>query len=300
MIYTLLDTHNNTFISKRDNFNSNWMSLIQDRRIVKFAPIGMDDFVPGDSVIVYLDNTKPYGSYSIPNYVKKIFIVGRVNGQNVKFLNDADYIIYTNDIQRRIVEDIVAIHKPHFVMPHHPTPTFFDIKLEKKNRVFIGGRFTQDKINGFYTRLIDLHKSYDKELSFYVMGVDDSTSFKSYVDSLVKWLHESPLNGSRLVNLEFSAQYYKMMQLQIAASKHIHLWRDEPSIDQVNAWLGSGDREILNHYIGESSLLGIAHKFGCIINVAPTISFIPHFTDMIPYEFADFSDDMIRILNSLD
>lgn len=298
MIYALLDTATDGFISRRDNFNSNWMSLIQNRCVVKFAPVGMDDFNAGDTVIVYLDNQKPYGSYKIPDGIRKIFIVGRVNGQNVKYLNDADYIIYTNDIQRRIVEDISGIIKPHFVMPRHPMSTFFDITLTQRNRLFIGGRFTSDKTNGLYTRLLDLHKKYDPTISFYIMAVDDSSGFKAYTDTLVQWLHESPLNGSRSVNLEFNAKYYKMMQLQIAASKYIHLWRDEPSIEQVNTWLNTNDKAILNHYIGESALLGIAHKFGCEIDVEPTISFLPHFQTTRPYEFGDFADDMVHIIKS--
>ena len=54
MIYALTDTFTDTFISRSDNFNSNWMSLIQNQCIVKFAPVGMDDFADGDVIIVYL------------------------------------------------------------------------------------------------------------------------------------------------------------------------------------------------------------------------------------------------------
>lgn len=299
MIYTLTDTTTDSFISRGDNFNTNWMSLIQSRHPVKFAPVGMDDFIDGDMVIVYLDNAKPYGSYKIPTFVKRIFITGRINGLNVNYLTDADYVVYTNDIQRRIVEDIAGIHKPCMVMPKHPTPTFFDIDLQKQNRVFIGGRLSSEKTSGFYTRLLNLHKKYDPPTSFYIMGVDDSVTFKSYCDSLTKWLMDSPLNGVRKVNLEFNARYYKIMQIQIAASKYIHLWRDEPSIDTVLEMLDAGNQDILNHTVGESSLLGIAKRFACEVDVERTISFISHFRDQTQYEFKNLADDLSSVFDSI-
>lgn len=300
MIYVLSDSVSDQFISNGNNFNSNWMSLIQSDMDVKFAPVAMREFdEDNDIIIIYLDGNNPYGEYKLPPNIKKVFIVGRIHKGNANFLNDASYVVYMNDVQQKIAETICGIVKPCIVLPRHPIPVFFDMDLKKIDRVFIGGKFNQGKKTGFHSLLLNLHKKYNTKTNFYIMGADESSLFKEYTDTLTKWLVESPLNKSRIVNLEFNSRYYKSFQLQIAASKYVYLWRDEPTIDSVYDMLDKKDKTILDYPIGDSSILGIAERFGCIIDVEPTISYIRHFKEKSNYNFKDFSNDMTGVLRNM-
>ena len=46
---------------------------------------------PEDIIIINLYRQNPYGKYKIPPKCKKVFIVHRIDKENVKYINDADF-----------------------------------------------------------------------------------------------------------------------------------------------------------------------------------------------------------------
>lgn len=294
MIYVLYDNPL-SYISKADNFNSAWMSFIQPYLDVKFAPFGMDEFKPNDTVIAYLDTKNPFDSYKLLPSMKRILIVGNLNRNNIDLLENVDFCIYTNELQQQIAT-LYGIKTKSCVIPSMPAPNLH-IPTNKKNRLFIGGLMVQSKLEGFYSRILSLHEKYDVNIPFFIMGVDDDPQLKSYVDSLTAWLMDSSLNGTRIVHLEFNCTYNRMFQLHLAASSDIHLWKNEPLYDDVVKMVKLDDIDgLLNHSYSTSTQMPIAKKYNVKIDCEPTYSLHHSFSDgkFTMFDFALFMQDRIK------
>ena len=221
MIYVLHDSKYETYLSRADHFNRQWMATIQPSVIVKFAPVGMSDFRDGDTIVVYLDNAKPFGSYVLDKKMKKIFIVGDLNKDNHDFLKQADYIIYLSEHQRVVAESICGVFGiPSFTYPHHPMPSI-TVDTIKKNRIFIGGMFSTQKTTGFIDRIKKLHGEYPSDVEFMIYGGGVGPGYSTFCEKTHEWLTKSELNGKRQVQLEFQKFYGSAFFLNLQASKYV-------------------------------------------------------------------------------
>jgi hypothetical protein len=186
--YVLHDSRYETYLSRGDSFNRQWMSYIQQYNIVKFAPVSMNDFTNDDTVIIYLDNSKPYGNYKLIPGMKKIFIVGELRKDNIDYLKEANHVIYMSPLQHKVAIEY-GIDTAHTICPHHPFPSI-DISIPKRNMVFIGGIFNVNKSTGFENRLLKLHKSTPLDWEFNVYLGGQGGTYKANTNELYKWLIE--------------------------------------------------------------------------------------------------------------
>lgn len=298
-IYVLKDPKHETYVSPGDNFNRNWMAYSQKKQTIQFAPIQMSDFKVGDIIIIYLDGDKPYGSYNLIDGVRKIFITGRLTNSNVNYLKDADYIIYINELQKRVVEGIYDIVRPSYTCPRFPLPSF-DINPIKKDRIFVGGILSYDKKECIKTELLDINAKYDKSIDVIFHAGGSGVLYKKGCDDMTNWLNASPLNGNRIVNVEFHKQYYQVLLYNIATSRYVHLCREGLTKEMVDTAIIEKNKNVLNNPLGESSLLAIAHRYGCEVHSNNNVSFLPmHQNNIAEYYIKDFSSDILRILSEL-
>ena len=294
MIYALRDSKCTiSDISRIDNFQLRWLQLIQNRMEAKFANVDMKDFKSTDVAVIYMDNSNPYGKLRFPSGMKKIFIVGKVDKNNINYLNDADHIIYTNHVQQSIVENIGNIHKPSTTCPRYPLHSF-NTTVTKKKRVFIGGWMDVN----LFEQIVALHRTLPKEYDFYVMTVGSGARYEVFAKNLTDMFKNSEINGNRYVRLQCDIFHYENMLLQIRASEKAFLYKKEPTHDTIIDMLKSSDKKILEHSIGESSMLAHCQASGCEILGANTISYLPFIEkNDVEYTYSLFVDKLIDIIN---
>jgi len=294
MIYTIHDSKYKTYLSRGDGFFRQLMAVTQHIEPMRFAPIGMEDFVDGDIVLIYLDNKNPYGKYIIPDGVKKVFICGKLDKNNIEFLRDADHIIYLNEFQQRAAENYGITNKS-LTIPHHPLPTI-DISPTKTDRVFIGGLFDVNHRRDLSNDLINLHDKYQLDTRFIIVGGGQGPAFGQYIQTLTDELNKSKLNGSRVVSVELTKYYSPIYMMSIANSETVYLRRSEPTVAEARELLDSKDNSILDYPIGDSSTMTIAHKYGCNIDADDRMSFAAyHEGRLTNYSFNELVTDIVNI-----
>lgn len=289
-VYVLHDSRYDSYLSRGDTFNRQWMAYIQNTIITKFVPVSMSDFAVNDTVIIYMDNSKPYGNYNLPRDIRKIFIVGELRKDNIEYLKDASHIIYLSPLQHKVAVDY-GISCENTVCPHHPFPVTNTI-VPKRDMVFFGGIFNTNKSSAFETRVLDLHKSIPTDFEFMMYLGGQGSQYKVKTSELHKWLSESEINGNRLVTLEFGKYFYRLFNLNIIAAKKVFLWRNELT--------ASGNHSIdamLDNGIRESSILPIAKHYGCDVECEDRLSYISNFNGTeFTFDFIEFSELMKKIL----
>lgn len=291
-VYSIRDSKNVTSISKADAFSMQWLKIIQPRHIAKIAPGNMSDFVPGDVAVIYLDNDKPYGLIK-ENYltnVTKLFIVGSLHKSNIKYLNDASYIIYLNEIQRKIAEDIYGIKVPSYTCPRHPL-TVFNTSFPSTNSMYIGGIFNKTKREGFYDKLLNIHETTSKDIKYVILPGGTGKPHDAFSDLFTKWINASDLNGSRMVRLEFNVAFYDTMVIYMRSCNQSLLWKNEPTVEFIKNMVALNDRNVLDYWIGESSMLALAQSMGHTLHIDNNISYLPYFeNNTSTFNFNDFTD----------
>lgn len=289
-IYVLHDSRYEPYLSRGDTFNRQWMSYIEKSVITKFVPVSMSDFSSSDTVIIYMDNSKPYGNYKLIPGIKKIFIVGELRKDNIEYLKEADHVIYLSPLQHKVASEY-GITSSYTICPHHPYPTM-NFSMPKRDMVFCGGIFNPSKSAAFETRLLQLHKTTPPDWEFVLYLGGQGSSYKAKTTELHKWLTDSEINGHRLVTLEFGKYFYRTFNLNIISAKKVFLWKNE-----LSATGNHSIQELLENGIRESSILPIAKHYGCDIECEDRLSYISNFNGTeFTFSFGDFSKIMEKLL----
>ena len=296
-VYILRDSTYSSVCSRSDNFSTQWLKWY---RFAKFAPSTMTKFSSDDIVIINLDDSDdPYGGRRMPE-CKKIFIVQKIHRSNIDYLKSADYVIYINDIQRRIAEDMYGINVPSFTCPRHPMPTF-NTKVIKKNRLQVSGWMHPNKMSNLYGKLLELNRSMSRDYDFIIQMVGTEVSkYQKVWDSFNEWLVSTELNGTRRVEVDATNVMYEIMQFNVRIASHMLLWRNEPTIDEVMNKLDANDDTLLDNWVSGSSMLSIAQAADCKLIVDDSISFIAYHNNVPDYSYKEFSNDISIIINKIN
>jgi len=286
-IYLLKDVSYDDKTSKINNFSRQWLKWYPCANTI-FPNVNIKD---DDIIIINLYKGTPYGRYKIPENCKKLFIVHGVNEKTVGYIDqDADFVIYLNDLSRQIVEDIVGINKPCLVAPRHPMPVF-TTEVKQKKSVYIGGWFTKEKTEGLMEKLLKLHGELPGEYQFTIYPVwgkiiDNLEAVREFTNKLKNNSYEF---GERLLYISNDELLYDIMMFKTRISSHSFLWDSGPSIQKVKDLLASKDSNILNYDIEESSMLAICQASQNELIVEDRIKFLPYFEKTEPYTYQQFS-----------
>lgn len=293
-VYILRDSKYSSVCSRSDNFSIQWMRWY---RFAKFLPTTMTNYTDTDIIIVNIDNDNPYLINNIPPSCKKLFIVHKLHRSNIKYLQDATHIIYINELQRKIAEDIYGIAVPSTTCPRHPMHEFTTEVLKDK-RVQISGWLHPDKTDGLYTKLLALNKTTNRDYRFTIQMVgNEIPQYKKYWESLNKWITGTELNGERVIELDNTNVMYDIMLFNIRVAEKMYLWRNEISLNDALGLIDTKDESILDHWVGESSMLAHAQASNCdLIFDEPTISFYPYFNNSSNFTYKEFSQVIDQLI----
>lgn len=283
-IYVLKDPVYNQNTSKINNFTLEWFKWYP------FAKLAPKDFQLNrdDILIINLHEGNPYGQYTIPPGCKKIFIVHKLNNDNIKYLQDARYIIYMNDYQRQLAE-IAGIKKPYISCPRHPLHDY-NVSFESDPYVYIGGWYFDDKSDGLVDRIIDLHKQVPRHLEFiYFFVWGDLQSRKASIESTKQLIQNSPQLKDR-INAFIDAQMdYNSMIFRARTCEYAYLWRNTITIEELKDSISSKDQSVLNNSIYESSMLAHFQSGNAKIIAEPKQCFIHAHEESERFTYKDFA-----------
>lgn len=285
--YVLKDPLYNSEVSKITNFTNQWSKYFPYVKQTLYSY----EFEESDVIITNIYKGNPYGDHKIPNKCKKIFIIHGIDGENVKYCEDADFIIYMNPFLKSIVEDVVGIKKPSVTAPRHPMFEF-NTEVRIENFVYIGGWFFEDATKNLLDKLLELNKKVDVKESFRIYPIwgDIPTVFEN-----IKKFHDELVNiggkfGSRKIHILNEELFYDIMVHKTRIAKSAFLWDMGPSIEEVNDLLVTSNKDILKYHITESSMLSTFQSSDTKLYVDDkNIKFWPYFQKVDKFTYKDFS-----------
>lgn len=293
-IYVLKDPVYDEYTSKINNFTLEWLKWYPFAKIApKKHPLTRNDIL-----IINLYEGNPYGQYTIPAGCKKIFIVHKLNLDNIKYLQDARYIIYMNDYQRQLAE-IAGIKKPYISCPRHPLHNY-TVKFNTDAYAYIGGWYFEDKSDGLLDRIIQLHKTIPHDLEFvYFFVSGDLPSRKAAIDSMKKSILSCPELKDRVNAFIDNKLDYNSMIFRARTCEYAYLWRNTISIDELKDAIESKDSSILSNSIYESSMLSHFQSGNAKIIAEKKQCFIAAHEDVKEFTYKDFGGILKNIISHL-
>jgi len=294
--YILKDPIHDNDVSKITNFSKQWSKYYPHVKISLYALEFKDD----DIIIVNLNKGNPYGNHNIPEGCKKIFIVHSLDKDNIKFLYDADFIIYLNDIQRQVAQDISGIMTPSLTAPRHPMHVF-NTEVKQENTLFIGGWFFPERTEKLFDRIAQLNKKLPTDIDFtFYPAWGKSTKLKESIDNFYNIIQENIFKYSpRKLFTNNNELFYDSMIFKTRVAKHAFLWDDSPTIEEIKDLLSSNDEKILNYSISESSMLSILQASPKKLIVENRIKFLTHFEVKQVYTYQQFSGLVKEAISAL-
>lgn len=286
-VYIIKDPVYNESTSRIHNFTLEWIKWY---RFAKIAP-REHKIESSDIVIVNLyDGVDPCAGYDIHPTAKRIYIVHKINRDNVKHLEDANFIIYINDVMQQIAE-LAGIRKPCIACPRYPLYEFFGTEFLKEDFVHIGGWFFDDRIEGLTDALLNMNSKLPKDIQYhyyYVWGGVESR--KKKIHDQFETLRKIPVLNNRVHTFVESELSYNISLFTTRIAKYGFIHRNAPTIEEVFDLINSKDQSILNYSISESSMLSMYQSSNVDVITTDNIECIPLYRDTNHFTFRDFAE----------
>lgn len=293
-----------------ESFNCTWQPLFE---LLDLPELNQDydinDIPSARYASADLRNCHGKGVVQVADYPhrKKITVVHEVMNYSLGTIRDSDYLIYMNDWQRQIVENIAGIKKPCLVLPCHPIPFNLTahINIPRKNSVYIGGHFFGCKSQGLVERLEALVDRLDSDpetqettiTCYFIVAFDYLVDAFNTFERNIR-LH--PLLKDR-VEIIHNADHipYMTMFENMASCKYTYLWRNEASCGELKQMIDARDPSVLQFPVGESSMLANAVAAGCIPIVEDNYRFRAHF-EGLTFSYEEFAEQLRDFIIKID
>lgn len=294
-VVVLKDPLYNETSSKINNFTIEWIKWY---RFAKIAPKKYT-ITSSDIVIINLnDAIDPYKGYDINPECKRIFIVHKINSNNIHHLKSATHIIYINDVMRQVAE-IGGIIKPYTICPRYPLYDFFGTEFNKLDTVHIGGWFFDDRVDGLREALGELDKKLHNDIQFtynYVWGGIESR--KQQLMDFINGLKDDGMMKDRHNVLPTTETAYIINLFNTRISKYGFIYRNSPSVEEVFDLINDKNESILDYSISESSMLAMYQSSNTEVICNNTIECLPYFKQTADFTFKDFSKIISEIIKN--
>lgn len=295
-VYILKDPVYDESASKINNFTLEWIKWY---RFAKIAPkeheIKSDDII----IINLNDGVDPCLGYRIHPSAKRVYVVHKINRNNLLHLENANFIIYINDVIRQIAE-VGGIKKPYISCPRYPLYNFFGTKLIKEDFVHIGGWFFDDRVDGLSDALQKMHEELHRDIQFhyyFIWGSVESRKEKILDflgDMKKKHFAENRTHSFPTIENPFNIGLYST---RIAKYGFIH--RNTLSIEETFDLINDKNDSILDHDVSESSMLSMYQSSGCEVIANNTIDCLPFFQKTDFFTFKDFAKNISYAIKKL-
>jgi len=252
------------------NFTSQWTRYFGG---IEFLDDG-DEVGDEDVLVVDHFGGNPCKRFRIANGAKLVYVVHEVWEDMAGPLREASFLIYMSSLQESVAAKLLGIKAPNIVCFGHPYEDF-GIAGRRAKAIYLGGWLKIDKADGLVGRMRTLAKQYPEyELRCYFILND-----RVYLETLqyFQWrVRFDPVLDGRVKFFKADDFSFEEMKHNMAACEYAFLWRNEPTLQEVQELIEKGSERVLQVKIGDSGMLANAIGAGCKLIVEECSRFYTH------------------------